>query len=198
VIEAALGTESPGAWNRFAWVPFIVYGFLFAGDGRFERVIRAQWKRALVLGIVAFTIWMVGMGMLLEVLQVDPSTDTGPVAVAVRFLKGVASWFWTIAILGLAGRARRPRVQGQGQSRNTGSTDRLFEYAQDARLPFYMLHQTFIVAIGFYVVQWEISALVKYLVISLGTLVTTLVAYDIGIRRSGLTRFLFGMKPKQA
>ena len=49
VIEAMLGTESPGAWNRFAWVPFIVYGFLFACDGRFERALGRHWKSALIL-----------------------------------------------------------------------------------------------------------------------------------------------------
>jgi len=194
IIEAALGTESPGAWNRFAWLPFIIYGFLFAGDGRFEGVIRGQWKRALVLGIVAYVAWMIGMGMQLEVLQIDPSTDMGPIAVSVRFLKGIASWFWVIAILGLVGRASRPRAQKR--PRTIPSRDRIIEYAQDARLPFYVLHQTAIVVVGFQVVQWETSALLKYVVISLSTLVITLVVYDVGVRRTRLTRFLFGMKQR--
>lgn len=42
IIEATLGTEYPGAWNRFAWAPFIVYGFLLACDGRFGETLRRQ------------------------------------------------------------------------------------------------------------------------------------------------------------
>jgi hypothetical protein len=38
--------------------------------------------------------------------------------------------------------------------------------------------------------------LLKYVVISLSTLVITLVVYDVGVRRTRLTRFLFGTKQK--
>jgi glucan biosynthesis protein C len=51
-----------------------------------------------------------------------------------------------------------------------------------------------IVMIGFYVVQWELPTLVKYLVISCTALVATLVLYDVGVRRTAVTRVLFGMK----
>ena len=51
--------------------------------------------------------------------------------------------------------------------------------------------------IGFYVVQWEVSVLVKFIVISLSSLVTTLLLYEYGIRRAAVTRFLFGMKTKE-
>jgi hypothetical protein len=60
-------------------------------------VTRGQWKRALVLGIVAYVAWMIGMGMQFKLLQGNPSTDVGPMAVSVRFLKGIPSWFWVIA-----------------------------------------------------------------------------------------------------
>jgi hypothetical protein len=52
-----------------------------------------------------------------------------------------------------------------------------------------------IVVIGFYVVQWEVGTLVKYLVISFAALVVTLLLYDLGVRRAAVTRILFGMKP---
>ena len=37
----------------------------------------------------------------------------------------------------------------------------------------------------------------KYLVICLSTLAVTLLLYDIGVRRTRLTRFLFGMRPRR-
>jgi glucan biosynthesis protein C len=40
VIEAALGTEESGGWNRYAFIPFLLYGFLLAADPRFGEAIR--------------------------------------------------------------------------------------------------------------------------------------------------------------
>ena len=208
VIEAALGTDSLGNWNRFAWLLFIVYGFLFACEGRLQRALGRHWKSALILGVLTFAAWMTGMGYLIQVLEVDPLMDYSAVGVLTRFLKGMASWFWVVAIMGLAGRGSQPRArQERGAESDRDSKpqpsrnkptfmDRVAEYAQDARLPFYVLHQTPIVVIGFYVVQWNASATIKYLVICLSSLVVTLVVYDIGVRRTRLTRFLFGMRPK--
>ena len=71
------------------------------------------------------------------------------------------------------------------------------EYASEAQLPFYVLHMTPIVILGFYIVRWQVGALVKYLAISLASFVVTLVAYDTGVRRTGVTRFLLGMRPRQ-
>ena len=71
-------------------------------------------------------------------------------------------------------------------------------YIEDKiRSYYYVLHLTPIVVIGFYVVQWEVSVLVKFIVITLSSLVATLLLYEIGVRRTRLTRFLFGMKPKR-
>jgi glucan biosynthesis protein C len=60
-----------------------------------------------------------------------------------------------------------------------------------------------IVVIGFYVVQWDASAalgtgasvLVKYVTIAVASFVTTTILYDLLVRRTNVTRFLFGMRP---
>jgi hypothetical protein len=52
-----------------------------------------------------------------------------------------------------------------------------------------------IVVIGFYVVQWQVGTLVKYLVISCAALLVTLLLYDLGVPRTAVTRLRFGMKP---
>ena len=93
VIEAALGTDSLGNWNRFAWLLFIVYGFLFACEGRLQWALGRHWKSALILGVLTFAAWMTGMGYLIQVLEVDPLMDYSAVGVLTRFLKGMARWF---------------------------------------------------------------------------------------------------------
>jgi glucan biosynthesis protein C len=74
---------------------------------------------------------------------------------------------------------------------------RAIAYAGEAFLPFYILHQTVIFVIGYYVVQWQTTALLKYLVISLSSLAATLLLYELAVRRTKVTRWLFGMKARR-
>lgn len=60
-------------------------------------------------------------------------------------------------------------------------------------LPFYILHQTVIVIFGYFVVQWELSILEKFLVILTTSFIVTIGLYQI-IRRNNMMRFFFGMK----
>jgi len=60
-------------------------------------------------------------------------------------------------------------------------------------LPFYILHQTVIIAIGFYVVSTDYSILIKFLIILTTSLVSTIFLYQI-IKRVNALRFVFGMK----
>lgn len=69
-------------------------------------------------------------------------------------------------------------------------------YAAIAFLPFYILHQTVIIVIGFSVVQWHIAGLLKYLVICLSSLALSLLIYEIVIRRTRPTRWMFGMRAR--
>jgi hypothetical protein len=206
--EAAFGSDYPGNWNPLAWAPFILYGFLIAGNKQFELSIYKRWKIAAILAILAFLSWFAGLAMLYLVHEVDPFTDNSVLSVSMRFLRGFASWFWIIAIMGYINRgqlANSDSLQGPKYVRVDQETtssnrsmptflDRVATYAKDARLPFYILHHAPIVVIGFYVVQWQVNGLVKYLAICFSSLIITLVIYDIAIRRTKFTRFLFGMR----
>ncbi len=201
LIEAAFRSEAPSGWNRFVWVPFILYGFLMARDRRFDRALQSHRRSALVLGTGTFLVYAAGFAALHEWAGVDPWTDFGPGALAVRFVKGISSWVWLVAIMGWAGYATRSRPAAGSPSRarsrrKPSAWDRFGEYAKGAQLPFYILHYLPIVVIGAYVVQWDLPAVVKYLVICLATVVVTLLAYDLGVKRTRVTRFLFGMAPR--
>ena len=102
--------------------------------------------------------------------------------------------------MGFAGRTGQKRAatktspEANSDPRRSGYVKRAARYAKGAQLPFYVLHQLPIVIVGFYVVQWEVNAFVKYVVIVLSSLAITLLLYDIGVSRNKITRFLFGMK----
>jgi glucan biosynthesis protein C len=100
-----------------------------------------------------------------------------------------------VAILGFAS---RPGKQGRASSEASGgptAVDRAGSYTSEAVLPFYVLHQTVIVLVAFYVVQWQIGATFKYLIICASSFAVILAIYDVAVRRTAPTRFLFGMKP---
>ncbi len=62
--------------------------------------------------------------------------------------------------------------------------------------PFYILHQTVIIAIGFYICQLDWSITAKYWTISLLTLAFCIGLYLTLIRTNKVMRFLFGLKTK--
>jgi hypothetical protein len=207
IIEAALGTEFSGGWNRYAYIPFLIYGFLMAADGRLGQSFRRHRRSALILGLVALLLYYAGNYIMGPVVEFDAQTKYDLPNVLFRALKGITSWFWVVLIMGLAsgvGRQRsrektepdrHPRSGSPAPSHKASLMDRVAAYAGEAQLPFYVLHMTPIVIIGFYLVQWQVSALIKYPVVVLATLVVTLAVHDIAVRRTRLTRFLFGMKP---
>jgi len=63
-------------------------------------------------------------------------------------------------------------------------------------LPFYILHQTVIVAIAFYVVGWNLMVIEKYLIIVLASFAMICVLL-YPVRQINLLRFLFGMRLKR-
>lgn len=62
--------------------------------------------------------------------------------------------------------------------------------------PFYILHQTVIIAIGYYICQLSISIFWKFWIVSMLTLLTCLILYFLLIRPFDFVRIFFGLKPK--
>lgn len=198
VIEAALQSENYGGWNRYAYLLFLVYGYLMAGDPRFARAIRRHGLLALLLVMPATAL---GFTLYARAANVGVYLGRGYALgnVLWRVLKGVGAWWSVVAILGLGGRWLQHRADGwqAGHPSSHRFLDRVLEYANEAVLPFYVLHETVVVVIGFSIVKWQASVWVKYWTISLVSLGVTLALYEFLVRRTAVTRFLFGMKPQR-
>jgi hypothetical protein len=205
IVEAGLVTSTMGGgWNEYTYAVLLVFGFLIAADTRFAGAMGLGWWLALVVGLIAEVIYVAGLYVLLEVYEVDPlhSYDWG--SVLWRLVKGIGAWAWVVAILGFGSRPRpdraltdppNPSASGQVPVRPDLGT-RVLAYVGEAFLAAYILHQTVVFVIGYYVVQWHTTALLKYFVISLAALAATLLLYDFAVRRTQVTRWLFGMRPQ--
>ena len=64
----------------------------------------------------------------------------------------------------------------------------------EAVLPFYVLHQSVLIVVGYFVVQWDIPAEMKWLLIAPLSF-AIIVGMIAIIRRVNVLHVLFGMKP---
>lgn len=93
------------------------------------------------------------------------------------------SWFTLIAVIGF------------GQ-RYLNKPHPILPYTNEGLYPFYILHQTVIIWIGFYICQLDWSIAAKFWSISLLTLMFCVAFFFLIIRPFNMMRLLFGLKPK--
>jgi peptidoglycan/LPS O-acetylase OafA/YrhL len=187
-VNALLGLEEGFAgWNRWAYLLLFLYGFLLAADERFGAALRRHARVAAVLGVLAFL--AAAPGFLSE--GTDPFTGLDALAVTSRIFFSVSGWCTLVAILGLLDRRSRPAPDAE---RRPG---RVYAYLGAAALPLYVLHQPIVVAVAYGVVPWDAPIIVEYLVIVAASLILLFAAYDILVRRTPVTRLLFGMRGRR-
>ena len=196
VIEGLWGSERGLAgWNRYSYLVFILYGYVLATDRRFGRALQRHRRPALIGAVITFA----AVGAFLTGSERDVGAllvETDGPSIGFRALKALSGWLWVVAILGYAARSQRPGGT-QADARKSPSGRRwngVVRYASEAVLPVYVLHQTVIVLLAFYIVDWQVNALAKYLALSGLSLGVIFVLYDVVVRRTTVTRFLFGMK----
>jgi glucan biosynthesis protein C len=99
------------------------------------------------------------------------------------YISGFVPWFIILTLLAYG-------------KRILNFTHGFLRYFAEASYPLYILHQTVIVIIGFYVVQADVAVPVKYIVIVACSFCGSLLVYDALVRRSNVIRFLFGMRAR--
>lgn len=193
VIETLVLTQETTGWNRYAYMPFLLSGYLFGADPRFEESMCKHRRVVLVGGTLAVMAFF-AISVFTYQNRIDPSRGFSLEAMLWRLLKSCSAFLWITSILGYAYSYKRRR--SRTDRRGLKVPVRVRQMIQEAVMPFYIIHQTVIVMIGFYVVKWNTGITVKYLTIVLATFIVTLVLYEL-VSRANLARFLFGMKLRQ-
>lgn len=161
-----LGMTDWGGWGLVSHLWFFISGYVIASSDRmWASIERLRW------------VWLAG-AVLLTASQVI-SALPHPGDYANVELQG---YLWMYAFLGLA-------------ARYLNYTNSRIQYANEAVLPFYILHQPVLIVIGFFVVQSAIPDGLKWAIIAASSLVVIAVLYEGLVRRYNILRVLFGMKP---
>lgn len=164
-----------GGKNIFFYALYFTLGYALIRHEPFaETASRLRWPVLAIGGVL--TLVMTGLFPWSESLP-DPS----PLRTLVTLLEDGAGWLMVVALIGF-GR--------QLLDRDTPA----LRYLAPASYPLYILHQTVIVAVGFYLVQWTPLPLVGWPLLMVLATAATFVGYEL-VRRVGALRFLFGMKP---
>jgi len=108
-------------------------------------------------------------------------SDTAPDALTANLF----TWLWVMVFLGYG-------------YRYLSFANPLLRWVRQASYPFYILHQTVIVGIGYYVIQTSWTPWTKYFVIVALTMAACLALYELCIRRFAPLRLAFGMKAPRA
>nr|WP_221378083.1 acyltransferase [Actinoplanes polyasparticus] len=195
VVGALLGMEEAFAgWSRWAYLLLFLYGFVLAGDDRFRTGMRRDAKPAAIIGFLLFG----ASGALLGSADGEPFTDMTAHAIAARVVFAAAGWCWLVAILGLLDRGPEKAAtpsENAGPRRSVAVQERrTYAYLATAALPLYILHQPIVVTVAYFAVRWNAPMLVKYLAIVALSFAIMFAVYDLLVRRTAPTRFLFGVR----
>ncbi|HWP45097.1 MAG TPA: acyltransferase, partial [Blastocatellia bacterium] len=146
-IETFILTEGTSGWNRYAYIPFLIYGYLIASDRRFERSMLRHRNLALVGGVFSVMAFF-AMAIITWRAGIDPLRGYELEGILWRMFKSITSWFWIVAILGWAQRLKHrfspPRTGSVGEPAaapprhrdRSEFVERIKEYAHEAVLPF--------------------------------------------------------------
>jgi glucans biosynthesis protein C len=96
-------------------------------------------------------------------------------------LWGLWAWSWVLTILGFG-------------MKRLNFNKPILSYANEAVLPFYILHHPVLLCVGYFVVQWAIPAALKFAIIDAVSFVIIMALYEFVVRRVNVLRILFGMR----
>lgn len=164
-----------GDWyNLVNYITLFFYGFLFIQVKEiFWKTISENRYKYLFAGVLAF---------ILFIILISLSTSSTYLRVAIAFIRVFNAWSWMMTLFGFAAIYLNRKSKG-------------LAYANKAVYPFYILHQTVTVIIGYHIMNLALGLAYKFTILTIGTFGITWLLYEFLIRRLTWLHPLFGIKP---
>jgi glucan biosynthesis protein C len=174
---AAEALPDIGGKNPFYYFAFFVLGYLALCSGQFVEAARRWMWLTIPIGVAA-AVWWVASADWRHSLA-DPS----PALAGVNFLGMTTRWLLIVGLLGLG-------------SRFLEHTSPALKYLAEASYPVYILHQTAIVVLAFYLVGMDAAWTWLWALLLAASVALTFLCYEV-VRRWNWLRYLFGMRPRR-
>lgn len=169
----------------FYWMCFLLPGFLCVAQPALMDSLERNRRFAFLMAFLS--ILTINYFRWNDVQPWDTLANwkSDPRTYAFLSLHVICAWGWVFTAIGYG----KKYLNRQHVSLN---------YLNQAVYPFYILHQTVIVILAFYVVKTSDTIGTKYVFIVLTTLFISIGIYHLLIRPYSISRFLFGMKPRES
>jgi glucan biosynthesis protein C len=172
-----------GGWKLPTYLVLFITAYVIATNPRFEEAIEKNRLPTLLLGILtSLLILAVTAGTVSEPAGSGSGSGIDAYYVVVSTVWALNGWCWVTAIIGFG-------------RKHLSFNHKFLRSSNELVLPFYVLHQSVIVAIAFYVVALNLATIEKFLIIVLTSL-PIIVALLYPISKFNVLRFLFGMRMK--
>jgi len=166
------------------WLLFLLAGFMCILQPKLMDSLERNRRFALSIGFVSLMIWEY-----MRWNKVEPFHENWPfhnIIFNYLFiaLRPTIAWGWVLALVGYGKHyLNRKHI--------------ILNYLNQAVYPFYILHQTVIVLVVYYIVQTQNESILSKYIYTVGiTFFVSVLIYHLFVRPYAITRFLFGMKPK--
>lgn len=153
---------------------FFFYGFLIGRDEGFWTEVSRLRKVTLALAVVVFLLFL-ARG---ELLPDQSSNWQNQLAALITYLN---RWLWITTVLGWGHHLLNKPM-------------RWLPYATEAVYPWYILHQTITLVVGYNLSKLQLGGFVESLLVLTATLGGCLVLHEFLIRRTRILRPFFGLK----
>jgi peptidoglycan/LPS O-acetylase OafA/YrhL len=166
-------TEQMGSWDILSYAVFFILGYVLFASTRLQEAGRKQGAWFLLAAVVFSTLHLILKFSIRPAFYED---------VDIRLL---ATWGWIVGLLWLGGRL-------------LSFSNRFLAHVNEMVLPFYILHQTVIVIVAYFVVQTGLAIPFKYGITAVISFAVIVALYELLVSRIAVLRFLFGMRKKAA
>ncbi len=186
-LALGIGFDSNFNWpEQFHYMFYFLFGYMMVSDSRFVEAFKRDWWIGLLINIfgsLSGSLAYLFLPDLQEMVNTYNYSFSGLALTAMITTCGC--WGFLMALLGLGGKYV------------SGDRGPVLSYGNNAVLPFYLLHATFIVGVAFYVVQLSLPIWIKLITIFIVAFVLSIGSYELFVRRFNPMRVLFGMRLKK-
>jgi peptidoglycan/LPS O-acetylase OafA/YrhL len=168
-----------GGWPLLVYPLFLMLGYCAEAIEGFEEAMARHRQAALIVALLSLPPFLAAALVMLGGRGFQFGTAG---FVILCLLRSLNAWAMLVALLGYGISSLR-------------FSNAFLRYASEATLPFYIIHQTVIVLIGYAVAADPVAWGAKLFFLVVLSFIATAATYDLLVRRTNITRFFFGLKP---
>ncbi|MCC3861462.1 acyltransferase family protein [Pseudemcibacter aquimaris] len=161
------------SFGHFIYIYILIMGVLFVRMPTVWDAFARNRYKALALALLAYGTNLIKyhFDTPLDVIQWD-------------LVEMIIKWSWIATILGFA-------------KHHLNFRNEFLNYGNSIVYPFYILHQSVTIIIGYYIIDWGFNGIVEFVFILIGTYLISWGLIEAVIKRNNLIRICFGLNPKR-